>query len=76
MGDDTNARLIQTLREIGLLDNWEAILEAKWEAKFETKAEERAQEYCRNLAKQGYPLEDIIAATELDPATVKELSSE
>jgi len=72
MGGDTNARLIQTLREIGLLDNWEAI----WEAKLETKAEERAKSIAKNLAKQGYPLEDIIAATELDPATVKELSSE
>ena len=84
MGDDTNARLIQTLKEIGLLDKWEATLEAtleaKWEAtleaKLDSKAEERAKTIAKNLANQGYPLEDIITATGLDPATVTKLSSE
>ena len=72
MGEDANSRLIKTLREIGVLDK----LEANWEAKLETKVEEQAKTIAKNLANRGYPLEDIVATTGLDSATVKKLASE
>ena len=77
MGDDANARLIETLRDIGVLDKWEAKLEAKLEVKLEAQgAERRTLAIAQNMVNQGYSLEAIVAATELDPATVQKLVSE
>ena len=47
---------------------------AKWEAKWTARAEERKSlNIAQNMIGKGYPFEDIVSLTELDPEKVREL---
>ena len=56
--------------ESGLAAKWEAIWEAKWTARAE---ERKSLDIAQNLIRLGYPFEEIVSATELDPEKVREL---
>jgi len=60
----------KALEENGYIAKWEAKLEAKLAA--QTKAKERFS-IAQNMMRLGYPFEEVVSITELDPEKVREL---
>ena len=76
--DDIDISLEETMRELGLLEKWEARAEAKGEARGEAKGEARGEIKgilftAQNMVNLGYSIEAIIAATGLEAEKIKEL---
>ena len=66
----TELTLDQIFEEAGLTAKWEARGEAKGEAR---AGKRKAIAIAQNMVNQGYPIEAIVAATELDSDTVAQL---
>ena len=58
----------EILREVGMVDKWEAIGEAKGEV---IGKERKALDIAQKMISLGLPFETIVSATELDPEKVK-----
>ena len=72
--NETELTLDKVLEEAGLIAKWMAQGEAQGIARGEARGEERkAIAIAKKLIDQGLSLEAVISATELDPATVKQL---